>query len=142
MSAHALLRRAKQMDGLKPLPQWDMTALENGSHLHVELPTARRALQQANPSAGTFQAVRAPDRLTVRADRSVRPQLGLYEGISSLFTVKPCVAQNGLGHGRLQSQERIACPLGLATIKSPLPFAGQDQAPEVGWRPAPLGLAP
>src|SRR3954447_12082805 len=119
MTANPLLGRAQQMDGLKPLPQRDMAALENGSDLHIELPTTRRALHQANPSARTLQAVRVPDRLTVRADRSVRPQLGLYEGICSFFTVKPRVAQNGLGHGHLQSQERIACPLGLATIKSP-----------------------
>lgn len=111
---NAFLRSAKQVDGLQPRPQRQMAILENRTLAHrKDRAAAGVALAQPdlNNAFGVLLAGLGTDgkpadllggRAAMRADRTVRPQLGFDVLKSGFFIEKPRIGKDGLGHGYLQ----------------------------------------
>ena len=81
-SAHALLTGTEQMDGLKPLGQWDVRPLEDRACPHRTLLAATVALVEASPL--TVQ-LRDLVELAERALCAIRPAERLKMGYCVLF---------------------------------------------------------
>jgi hypothetical protein len=100
---NAFLRGAQQMDGLQPQPQRQMAVLENGADPHGEGLPAGVALAQAR--AGSL-ASKAADlvagRLTMRANRAIRPKLAFDVLESGILVVEAIIGKNGFSHDNPQ----------------------------------------
>jgi hypothetical protein len=94
--ADPLLARAKQVDGLQPHSQRQVTILEDGSNLDGELLTAGIALVKSYASgfAREFADVLF-GRAAMRANRASRPKARFNIGVSGLFVVEMIFGKNG-----------------------------------------------
>jgi len=107
------LRRAKQVDGLKPHPQGKVAVLENRALAHRK-GGAAAGVALAQPDlhdafgvllAGLgADALQPPDLIAecsaMRANRASRPNLRFDVLESGFFAEKPRIGKDGLGHGQ------------------------------------------
>ena len=94
--ADAFLGRAHPEDRLEPVPHGGVAILEDGPDLHGEGLTALVALPEADPGGLAGEApnpggIAVP---AVRADRAIRPQMGLDVLVSGGFVVEERSVQN------------------------------------------------
>jgi hypothetical protein len=101
VAADALLRAAKQMDGLEPFVEGNVAALEDGPDLHREGLVTVVALAYADAGALALQALDAIRRPAVRAGRTVRPQPRLDPPVGGNLVVEAQFGKNG--HGNLHA---------------------------------------
>lgn len=109
---YAFLRRAKQMDCLKPHPQRKVAILKNRTLAHRKGgTTAGVALAQADNldalrmlhtrlGVNALQAANLfRQRTAMRTNRAFRPNLGFDVIESGFFAKEPRIGKDGLGHG-------------------------------------------
>jgi hypothetical protein len=88
IARNALLGRAHEIHGLKPIVHWHMASLEYGPNFHGERFTALVALVSANSGALTAHLGNAIDCAAVRAGGTVGPYAGFNPGITSGFAME------------------------------------------------------
>ena len=99
--ADALFARAHQVDDLQPQMQRQVRAFEDGPLAHGELAAALTALVQPPASRLAADPIDSlASRMTVRADRSIRPQDGLDVRERGVFIGEAGLVENGACHGR------------------------------------------
>jgi hypothetical protein len=76
VTRNALLRRAHEICGLKPIVHRHMASLENGPDFHAERLTALVAFVDADTGAFAAHFRNAGNAAAMRANRAVRPQSG------------------------------------------------------------------
>ena len=109
------LRSAKQVDGLKPHPQWKVAVLKNRALAHSKgRATAGVTLAQADlhDAFGVFLARLGPhalkpadllgSRTAMRTGWPFGPKLRLNVLKGGFFTEKTRIGKDGVGHGYLQ----------------------------------------
>jgi hypothetical protein len=105
----AFLRRANQVDRLKPYPQRNMARLKHGAHPNRERLAAWAAIPQTGPRRLAFGAGRFADQTAMRAYRTIgpKPRFDVCEG--GVFVGEVRGVESGFHGGFLLSRKSRGC---------------------------------
>jgi hypothetical protein len=99
VTRNALLRRAHEICGLKPIVHRHMASLKNGADFYAKWLTALIAFVDTNTGAFAAHLGNAIDAPAMRACWAGRPQSGFNPSVSGGFVMKGFCINDRSGHG-------------------------------------------